>query len=512
MRVEYFVLTCSIAAAMAANARSDVCWVASDAEVPFELIAGINVPQCGALGAAGRVADIASGSIIAVVGEDLSPGTSVRLNVRGTSVDATIVSAEANRVRILVPPGTPHGEGTLTASRNGTAAGVYAIRVVDRRFRLYHRSPQAVAQNISARGEWRPNTFSDPARPGQVLVLWGTGLGGTRTDEIQAYIGLQRARVLYAGPSGCCPGVDQIVLETPAGIEGCTVPVSLPATEDDPDDVVGGGYVTVAVAQSGHCSDPHGLSDNARLVVEANGTLKIGRVSLGGEGWFAADGIVGQFYRARAIFVSPPGTCGLPRGYTPVNGNAYVHAGPELTFTGPAGDRAVPFAEDYNEEILGAVYALPFIARELPPGDYGLHNGAGGTDVGPFRLSIPIAESGFRWTNRETVTPVRGEDVTVTWSTPEDENGFVAISGLFLIIGPNEPNGFGLGGFSCLERASKGSFTVPSWLLWTPSKSPAKFLDVSVQYFSRREFTAPGLDFAEFIHNRHTENVRKPIE
>ena len=101
-----------------------------------------------------------------------------------------------------------------------------------------------------------------------VAIAWLTGLGARSSDDrpvpqdlkeelgLQVKVGGQEARVLYAGPSGCCAGVDQVAFEIPAGPEGCFVPVVMLIGESV------GNFVSLAVSSSGRdapaADRPHG--------------------------------------------------------------------------------------------------------------------------------------------------------------------------------------------------------------------------------------------------------------
>jgi len=392
---------------------------------------------------------------------------------------------------------------------------------VDTYFRIYSRSPQALAHNVSPEGQWSENRFTNPIRPGRQLVLWGTGLGPVEGDEaagpvpvgqgireVELLVGLQPARVLYAGRSGCCPGLDQVIVEVPAGIEGCNVPVVARTPNDEAEDA----FPTVAISsRAGICSDPGGMNETALRAVETNGSARIGWVYLGGEGWFVPDGIGAIFSRHSAHHVMPAGTCGYPRWTAPATTlSAFLDAGAELIFTGPSEERVVPPHEDYNSELLGSIYTLPFESLSLVPGAYSLHNGSGGRNIGPFRLSIPVSGPSFQWTNRDDLIPARGEDLRLSWSAPAGQDGFVQISGGHTTF-KLDPNGYGLGGFNCIEQVSKGGFTVPAWVAWPGRSDPADTLHLQLTYFTRSEFTAPGLDFGSFTQKKHVERVSKPI-
>ena len=53
-----------------------------------------------------------------------------------------------------------------------------------------------------------------------ILVLYGTGLESAGTANVQATVGGVNAPVLYAGPSGSSPGLDQVNIQLPASLAG----------------------------------------------------------------------------------------------------------------------------------------------------------------------------------------------------------------------------------------------------------------------------------------------------
>ena len=66
---------------------------------------------------------------------------------------------------------------------------------------------------------------------------------------VEVFVGTQAAKVIYAGRSGCCAGVDQINFEVPASLSGCYLPVVVRC---------GGSvsnFVSLAVGSGGPCSD-----------------------------------------------------------------------------------------------------------------------------------------------------------------------------------------------------------------------------------------------------------------
>jgi len=211
MAYERFLLryfACVTFGVLLLEGEPSVCWVINDADVPPQVAPGVTVPSCYSVRAP-YTPPLARGSIASVIGENLGPATGmagvmVRVTVQGTTAEATILAVEPGRIRAIVPTQLQPGVGSLAVSYNGVSRA-YEVRIVDRDFRLYHRAPQAVAQNVSQAGELHLNGFSSPVRPGQLLVLWGTGLGPTKQADqnLVGFIGLRPARVVYAGPSGC---------------------------------------------------------------------------------------------------------------------------------------------------------------------------------------------------------------------------------------------------------------------------------------------------------------------
>ncbi len=85
--------------------------------------------------------------------------------------------------------------------------------------------------------DYRISTLVNAAHPGDLLFIWGTGLGPIKTSDagappvgnldvpVEVYVGNVKAAVSYQGRSGCCAGIDQILFTVPSGFQGCYVPV-----------------------------------------------------------------------------------------------------------------------------------------------------------------------------------------------------------------------------------------------------------------------------------------------
>jgi uncharacterized protein (TIGR03437 family) len=127
---------------------------------------------------------------------------------------------------IEVPLG-PSGFGFFTQARDG-------------------RGP-LIAQNFvdapDPQNRFRFNAGDNPARPGQIMVFWGTGLGpvdppvmagepsqGLRlaVHQPEVWVGEMQAQVQYAGRAPGFAGLDQLQIVLPDGVPaGCAVPIRL---------------------------------------------------------------------------------------------------------------------------------------------------------------------------------------------------------------------------------------------------------------------------------------------
>src|SRR5207237_1296404 len=82
------------------------------------------------------------------------------------------------------------------------------------------------------------------------------------------------------------------------------------------------------------------------------------------------------------------------------------------------------------------------------------------------------------WTNIDAITNVdRSRDLQVTWSGG-DPNSFVAVSAIGIASGPAGPGTTSPGAaVLCIERASAGTFTIPSFVLQAlPASTPGALI------------------------------------
>jgi hypothetical protein len=376
-----------------------------------------------------------------------------------------------------------------------------------------------VLQNVNSQSDRPLNSLTQSAQPGQVIILWGTGLGPVTGDEAagplpgdmpnlngHVWVGGKEAAIQYRGRSGCCTGDDQIVFVVPAGIEGCSIPVYV-----EIDNTVS-NFVTMAIGNGGaQCSDP-GLNASLLQTATQNGGLRSGSLVVN-----HIDGVAPKLHQAsdglQAVFAKTPlaalGAFPVPRagacvimqfpGPTPPT-NSYLDAG-KISVSGAA--------QPYDLYMLSkGAYGLTFLpgatsspglitdGTQLKSGTY-TFTGTGGADVGAFTASIDYVNT-FLWDASSVTSVNRSQPLTITW-TGGTAGGLVnMVISSVAALGPT--SGIGASLF-CYENATVGSYTIPAALL---SALPPSLTDDqghsqgTLEVFETtpgKTFTASGLDY-----------------
>lgn len=526
-------------------------------------------------------ANIAQGSMFILFGQNLGPstqanansfplptnlgGTSISATVGGTAVDAIMLYSTSTQVAAILPSNTPIGAGTLTLTFNSKASNTVGIHVVASTLGIFTRnqsgSGPGVFFNFNSQTDQPVNSLVTAAHPGQVLTLWGTGLGAVSGKEadgplpgnlsvpVTVYVGTKAVTPTYEGRSGCCAGIDQVVFTVPDGVEGCHVSVNVQA----------GGVVsnstTIAVAPSGSiCSDSAGFSAMDLQKVAGGKALTVGEIELvrvsaklslpgGNEDGNIdfAQGRFRQYLSAQDFLASRNGSVGALRGFpsvgscvvSPFNYKGFtdpvgfvfggagdpvnltdLDAGPALTITGPNGAVQLPQVNvsspqfpDYRYRTQGQIGGgLQGLTNSILPdylsaGSYTGDDGSGGAQIGKFSAMLDIPANPPEWTNENSLSNIsRSKDLTVTWS------GGVA-GGIQAIAGGSADPLIGAGAiFVCLSPADAGTFTLPEWLLSALPASgtdplvnaPVGFLMLGAMLPQPSRFSASGIDVGFF--------------
>lgn len=477
-------------------------------------------------------AAVAQGSMFVVFGTELGPaqlqqavgsplltslgGTSIRVTVGTTMVDALLIYSYATQVAAILPSNTPAGIGLLAVTYNGRTSQSGAFRVLRSAPGILTQNQAgtgpALAQNFNSDADQPRNTITNSARPGQIVTLWATGLGPIAGSDamvptpqdldlnLQVLVGGRSAVVRYKGRSGCCAGVDQIVFEVPRDVEGCHVPVVVTAG------AAISNFTTMSIAAAGGaCTDLNGISGAALARLDSGGAASYGTITLNLGKDFDDFGLFSYYESAGASFFNANrsaftlaqipqalpslGSClvyplssaarRVAFGATPFDATP-LDAGAVLNLSGPKGTRQLLLSE--NGTYFAALAQGSTEIQYLVPGTYTVDNGAGGRDIGAFRATLVIPPPFTSEIQRSATA------ASVTWQGG-DPAGYVTIDG-----SSSSPVAGPLGSFVCTERVSAGRFTVPAVVL----QSLPAGVSVSVSHAARNRFQAPGLEVGQF--------------
>ncbi|HXM43332.1 MAG TPA: hypothetical protein VN924_18995 [Bryobacteraceae bacterium] len=476
---------------------------------------------------------IAQGSIFDIFGTNLSTtttplqnqplqstlnGVTVNVGVSGTTTHPLIYFLSPTQIAAVLPSATPVGTGTVTVSNSAGTSAAFSIEVVESAFGLLTlNNGSGPAGGFDASNNNASLSVSAAANPGDILELWGTGLGPVVGDAtlapvsapIEVDIGGTPATILYHGRSGYV-GLDQINVQVPAGVSGCNVSVA----------VVTGKYVsnfaTLPVTASGRtCTDPNSPVPPAAILddIAKTGTYSLGIITVIGSATpgsvptdAAASNASATFARAPASQLdsgSIGGTASIGSCSVTVSGrgtqtfdDTILNAGPNIYVDGPLGAVAMPYQQMDSDP---GFYLTPYGGPAFVgvSGTVTFNNGSGGPDVGPFATSVqmPLVST---WTNFSQISTIsRAGGLTLTWSGG-DPNTYIGISGSSIVtVNGSSPQTLGAT-FGCVAPVSAGTFTVPASILMSlPPSGTASlaFLGLSNSVNSV-SFSAPGIDYS----------------
>lgn len=475
---------------------------------------------------------IAQGSIFTISGTGLGPatgtaapgvfplpttlaGTVVTIMEGGASSKAVILYTSALQVSAILPSTIPVGTAEVAVTFNGATSTPASIQVVTSSFGVFTFNQRGFGQAVASDTAYRANTIVHTFHPGDLAVLWGTGIGPIESSDsgppptgdigaTQVYVGNTTATVQYHGRSGCCAGVDQIVFEVPAGVEGCYVPVGVHAGD------AMSNIATIAVSSSGEtCSDSI-LGADLIAKLAAGQTVNFGYLrleeGLGGDVGFGTFSQYTQETAGWAQYGVSSGYCMSCQSGTLACGYglsdfspAQIDAGPTLTVQGFG--RTVTIPNYGGGNYFGALNASDG-SRYLWGGLNYSMSGGGGSAVGTFSVAETLHS-----TAALIASPGSGQsvslknDLTVQWSggNPNQQNGFFTIGGVSFADAAETQ----FVEFQCTAPLSASQFTVPAWVLSTLPVSattqngtetiPLGFIWIG-EYDTPTTFQAKGLD------------------
>ena len=486
--------------------------------------------------AASNTPNIAQGSIFIVKGTNLSasgyipfapPRPTVSSGVKvtftpvsggGAGTDAYLVylynQSGVNQIACILPSTVAVGNYNVTAT-NGTAVSApFVAQVVANKVALFTQDNTgtglAVVQNYISAAEVDLNRLTtgsvsgvtiSPAKPGQTLIAWGTGLGGyaagdnttspvfdfSKTMAIQAVVGGVSIPVLYAGRAGY-PGEDQINFTLPANIQtGCAVTLQISVNG------VLSAPTTISIAPdagSSGCVFP-GFTLAQLQKLDQGGTITTGGFTIvqftitepSPIGTVKEDVIGGGFSQLTAfqlssvaqgnVSVIQSGSCQVIQatvsGTSTSTGSVTDLDAGKVTISGPSGsgltNQALPETSN-SYSLIGTESGISRpgqVSFTLPAGSYTLA-GAGGNDVGSFSTSIALG-SAITVTGGLPSTLVRSTPLTINWTggNAPDMLEIVGSSSTSTGTGANQVTT--TSEFICITTAGSGTFTVPASIL-----------------------------------------------
>lgn len=485
---------------------------------------------------------IAQGSIFSIFGTGLGGGawtaaesfplptklngTSATITMGSTQTSAIILGADAFQINAILPSPTPTGTGTITVTYQGQTSAPQPVQVVSSAFGIFAYNEGGAGQAIATDVNYELNTIIHPFHTGDYVTLWGTGLGpikgsdaepppaGSLPTPVTVHVGNTTASVSYSGRAPCCAGLDQIVFQLPAGLEGCYVPIGIETGG------VTGNIETIAIASSGQatCSDSI-LGQDLVSKVASGESVDFGYIRLESAittlyADFAAP-FQGDYAMATFSQIDPAqaglAEYGVSSGYCYATSNfgsldgslsdfspAQLNAG-NLTF-----QSAQPM--QLNESSPGSGYYYDYLSgygRVLWSGESYMVSGSGAPAVGPFSVTDTTEVNGLKFTNIQQANQVvpRSSDFVVEWTGGNSalQNGQVTILGLSL-TGITNPL---VASVQCTAPLSAQQLTIPGWVLSSLPPSgiyaegtldiPLGFLFIG-QYNTPTEFSAKGLD------------------
>jgi uncharacterized protein (TIGR03437 family) len=463
---------------------------------------------------------IAQGSIFSLFGSALGPATGVQAStyplqttlggvtvsiVQGhTTVAALPIYVSATQVNIIMPSNAPLGPVSVQVSYSGQTSNFSPLTVVASSFGIFAVNsagvgPAIVTDYISAASQ-PLNSLAAGAAPGQVVIIWGTGLGAVPSDinpptagnlpvQTEVFVGGVSAPVAYNGRSPCCSGLDQIAVTLPANVPtGCYVPVVVRTAGTTVSNAV---TMAISAQPGAACSDAFNPLEQLFIKGQSAGIVALERldqtvnviVSPGVE--VVSDYVTAAMFQSspnpyffQALFSLPPeGSCTTYAGDNnlisslifpaEIAGSQFIgaqllDAGKTISISNGSSVSvpAVVPIQRYDQLLGGTgspVFTTPLFFN--PPSPV-LVSGTGGSNVGAFSLSVPTAAP-LQWTNQSSFNTVsRSQPLTVKWSTSGSSAGTALIAG-----GNYDPASRASSVFVCTAAASAGTFTVPAWAL-----------------------------------------------
>jgi len=442
-------------------------------------------------------------------------GATLSVQVGGTTVTPAMYYATPTQIAAVLPSKTPTGAATITVTYNNATSNPFSFQVVPYALGLdtyYGTGTGLITATNTTNGALY--SYTNSAKPGDTVVLWGSGLGADTADSdtvftstphavntpLKVYFGGVPGTVLYAGSSGY-PGVDQIDVTIPANVPlSCYAGVVAVAGTGASRTVSNFGAIPTSQS-GGECNDSVlGISGTTITSLSGKATVSYGDVFVAQLVRPATPPATGTTTDniALADFSKETGsTFSTSSGSVFSIGSCYVSQVVVVTGTiptfvglnagtiklaGPAGSYTLMSLVKGEYEAL-----LPANAITSAGGTF-TYSGSGGADVGSFNAAIDLPTPLLDWTNQSAAATInRAAGVQVNW-TGGGPGTYVIIAGgsSNLTTGANA-------NFTCLADQSALTFTVPDYVTGTLPAGTGTLTVENVASYST--FTASGLDY-----------------
>jgi uncharacterized protein (TIGR03437 family) len=431
----------------------------------------------------------------------------------GAATDTYLVYLSAVQINCILPSTVSAGNYNVTVT-NGTVSAPVVTQVVASKPAIFTQDTTgtglAVVFNyISATATFDQNRLttgtynglsSSPAKPGQVLVAYGTGIGPytagdnaigivhdfSTTYAVAAIVGGVSIPVAFAGIAGFA-AEDQINFTLPSNVPtGCSVSLQIS---------VNGALsaaTTISIAPSSSptaCVQP-GYTTAQLQSLDKGGTINTGGFALSqivatvpSLGTEKLDSIGGSFSQITGFQLSSSGAQNF--SVTTIGSCTVIHAvitstttapsyvttfdAGTVTLTGPSGTNLTN--QQLTETSNAYYYTIGTEGITIPgqpngsilAGTYNL-TGAGGTDVGPFNTSITLGPP-FSLNNPLPATVTESAGLTLNWTggNASDAVDIIGYSGSTSGTGNNQITN--ATEFICTTTAGQKTFTVPAAVL-----------------------------------------------
>lgn len=479
---------------------------------------------------------IAPGTIMLIFGSDMSQqpaqvalnttvapglpqkweGATLSVTVGSTSVTPAIYYATPTQIAAELPSNTPTGTASITVSYNGQTSAPFQFQVVPYAlgFNTYYGNGSGLllAAN-NATGQLYGYTNS--AKPGDVVVFYGSGLGADTADSdttftspphaistpLQVYFSGVAGKVLYSGSSGY-PGYDQIDVELPqnvptdcfTGVVGVTGSGSNATTSNFgvlPISASGGDCTSALLGVTG--SEISSLGGQTTVTSGSVFVSQIVSPALPPQSGTMTNNTAGaDFSKTTGTAYSTSsgtpysiGSCYVSEVVSSSGGGTVTSTGLDagtINLTGPEGSYTL------TKEGTGSYYdMLPSNAIPSTGGTF-TFTGSGGSQVGSFTAKVNLPNPILQWTNQSAAATItRTQGVTVKW-TGGGPGTYVIITGESLDL-----NAGVSGSFTCYAPQSALTFTVPAYItLSLPAGTGSLSLENGVDFGT---FPASGLTY-----------------